>query len=123
MRPKLEISVSEMRELRNQGYSNTDIARILDISVGSVYNYIGSQKCRMESVIATEKENSTPPQTPQITVVSRVVSIDGYLFEISDLNNTISVSCADGQSMTVKQDDLERLLSALFMAQGYMKQI
>ncbi len=123
MRPKLEISVSEMRELRNQGYSNKDIARILDISLPSVYRYIGGQKCHMESVIATPKESNTPPQTPQITVVSRVVSIDGYLFEISDLNNTISVSLADGQSMTIKQDEFNRFLQALFMAQGYMNQI
>lgn len=123
MRKPLEITVSDMRELRNQGYSNKDIARMLDISLPTVYRYIGGQKCRMQSVIATPKESDPPHQTPQITVVSRVVSIDGYLFEISDLNNTISVSLADGQSVTIKQDEFNRFLQALFMAQGYMNQI
>ena len=45
---KLEVSASEMMELRRQGLSNADIAAVLDISVPTVFKYIGKQGRRME---------------------------------------------------------------------------
>lgn len=45
---KLEVSASEMMEMRRQGLSNADIAAVLDISVPTVFKYIGKQGRRME---------------------------------------------------------------------------
>lgn len=122
MKPKLELSVSEMMQLRKDGYSNKDIANILDISLPTVYRYIGKQNRHMESMATSttppEKFQESTIQPPQITVVCRVVSIDGYLFELPTAFNTISVSFADVQS--VKINDLDRFINALELAKGYM---
>jgi hypothetical protein len=124
MKPKLKLSVSEMMQLRNDGYSNKDIARILDISLPTVYKYIGKQGCHIPSATASfvskPKPDTPPPQPPQITVVSRVVSIDGYLFELSNLNSAISVSLANGQSITIHADEVDALIYAFGMAKEYM---
>lgn len=120
---KLELSVSELMQLRNDGYSNKDIARILDISVATVYNYIGKQGCRIPSATASfiskpERKEEAPP-APQVMVVSRVVSIDGYLFELPSLSSGMSVTFADGQ--VVKIDDADRFIKAFELAKQYQQ--
>lgn len=52
MRKKLDITAAELRELREQGLSNHDIAKMLDISYATVLRYIGKQNCRMERLAA-----------------------------------------------------------------------
>lgn len=128
MKPKLELTVSEMMQLRNDGYSNKDIARILDISLHTVYRYIGKQGCHIPSATASfiskpitppalDKAATTYTTPPEITVVSRVVSIDGYLFDLPSLSSGMSVTFADGQ--LVKIDDVDRFIKALEMARDY----
>lgn len=122
MKPKLELSVSEMMQLRNDGYSNKDIARILDVSIPTVYKYIGKQGCKMPSATASFIPKPTTPEkcqekTAEITVVSRVVSIDGYLFELPSLSGGMSVTFADGQ--TVKIDDADRFAKAFEIARDF----
>ena len=125
MKPKLELSKSELMQLRNDGYSNKDIARILDISLATVYKYIGKQGCHIPSATASfisKPKQDTPPQTPQVTVVSRVVSIGGYLFELSNINKAISISFTDGQSITIPAAELDGFIQSLGLAQEFMKQ-
>jgi DNA-binding CsgD family transcriptional regulator len=43
MAHKIGISKSEMLRMREQGLSNRDIAKCLDIHFATVYNYIGPQ--------------------------------------------------------------------------------
>ena len=50
-------------------------------------------------------------------MVSRVVSIDGYLFELPSLSSGMSVTFADGQ--LVRVDDVDRFIKALEMAKEY----
>lgn len=52
MRRKIDVTVGEMLTLREQGLSNHDIARSLDISVQTVRRYIGKQNGRMENLAA-----------------------------------------------------------------------
>lgn len=66
---RIGVSKSEMLELRKQGYSNKDIANLLEISAATVFRYIGGQGCRMESMAAfkeTPKAQETPVATPEI---------------------------------------------------------
>ena len=42
-RKRVNVTASEMMELREQGYSNHDIAAMLEISQNTVYRYIGKQ--------------------------------------------------------------------------------
>lgn len=52
MRRKIDVTAGEMLELREQGLSNHDIARSLDISYETVRRYIGNQNGRMENLAA-----------------------------------------------------------------------
>jgi hypothetical protein len=52
MRRKIDVTVGEMLTLREQGLSNHDIARSLDISVQTVRRYIGKQNGHMENLAA-----------------------------------------------------------------------
>ena len=122
MKRKIELSVSELMQMRNDGYSNKDIARILDISLPTVYKYIGKQGCHIPSATASfmskpEKVAEAPTSAPEITVVSRVVSIGGYLFDLPSMASAISVTFADGQG--VKIDDLDGFVDALLLARYY----
>ena len=69
MAKKLGISKSEMLRMREQGLSNRDIAKCLDIHFATVYNYIGPQGGRMENLAAFDepkpKEVETPKEEPK----------------------------------------------------------
>lgn len=125
MKPKLEVSVSEMMQLRNDGYSNADIARILDISLPSVYKYIGKQGCHIPSATAsfiTKPTTNVPDDTTtqqEVMVISRVVAIDGYLFELS--SDGIAVSNNDGQYLRIPVDEADRFTQAFMAAKAYME--
>ena len=62
--PKRKIGVtrSEMLQMREQGLSNKDIARCLDISVATVLRYIGAQGKHMDSLAAFTKPKETSEQ-------------------------------------------------------------
>lgn len=121
MKEKLELSVREMMQLRNDGYSNKDISRILDISLPTVYKYIGKQGCHIPSATASfvSKPIEEEPQQKahEIAVVSQVISVDGYLFEIPSMSSGMSVNFADGQ--LVKIDDVDRFIGAIKAAMQF----
>ncbi len=52
MRRKIDVTAAEMLTLREEGLSNHDIAKSLDISVNTVRRYIGAQGCHMERLEA-----------------------------------------------------------------------
>ena len=52
MARKLEVTTSEMLEMRKQGLSNRDIANCLGIHYSTVFNYIGRQPGRMDNLAA-----------------------------------------------------------------------
>ena len=66
---KVNVTPSEMRTLLEQGYSNKDIANILEVSVPTVLRYIGPQGTHMESMAAFKKKpkaEETQVETPEI---------------------------------------------------------
>lgn len=44
-----DVSIDEMMELRNEGYSNHEIAELLDCSYQTVKRYIGNQGFRKQN--------------------------------------------------------------------------
>lgn len=67
---RLDITPSEMMELRKQGYSNRDIAAMLEISHETVRKYIGNQGKRMgrqaafcDKPVRKVEEPTSQPQT------------------------------------------------------------
>lgn len=65
MARKLGVSKSEMLQMREQGLSNRDIARILEIHRATVYNYIGKQGVRMDTLAAFDEPKPKEVETPK----------------------------------------------------------
>jgi predicted transcriptional regulator len=69
---KIDVTASEMMALRNEGYSNKDIANLLEINPLTVRRYIGCQpQRRMENMAAfkekpKEKKEPETVETPEI---------------------------------------------------------
>lgn len=59
-----DITKSEMLRMREQGLSNRDIAKCLDIHYATVYNYIGPQGGRMENLAAFDEPKKEKVETP-----------------------------------------------------------
>lgn len=98
MRRKLDVTYDDMMQLRLKGYSNKDIANMLEISVPTVRRYIGKQGCHMESVTRTpDRCGITKPRVEtEVKVMRQIVAVNGYGF---DLN-------MDEKSMVVKLPDI-----------------
>lgn len=98
MRRKLDVTYDDMIQLRAKGYSNKDIANMLEISVPTVRRYIGNQGCHMESVTRTPDrcEITKPLVETEVKVMRQIVAVNGYGF---DLN-------MDEKSMVVKLPDI-----------------
>ena len=65
MAHKIGVSKSEMLRMREQGLSNRDIARLLEIHHATVYNYIGPQGGRMENLAAFDEHKPEKVETPK----------------------------------------------------------
>ena len=59
-----DITKSEMLRMREQGLSNRDIAKCLDIHYATVYNHIGPQGKRMENLAAFDEPKKEKVETP-----------------------------------------------------------
>ena len=62
---KLGVSKSEMLQMREQGLSNKDIAKLLEIHIATVYNHIGPQGGRMENLAAFDEPKPKEVETPK----------------------------------------------------------
>lgn len=87
MKRKLQITASEMLEMRKQGMSNHDIAKSLDISYPTVLRYIGKQGGHMEGLEAfkdapsPKKEEAKKEVKPVIPKYEPKPSVEEYNFE------------------------------------------
>lgn len=86
MKRKLQITASEMLEMRKQGMSNHDIANSLEISYPTVLRYIGKQGGHMEGLEAfkdapaPKKEEAKEEVKPVIPKYEPKPSIEEYNF-------------------------------------------
>lgn len=65
MAHKIGVSKSEMLQMREQGLSNRDIAKLLEIHVATVYNHIGPQGGRMDNLAAFDEPKPKEVETPK----------------------------------------------------------
>ena len=84
MAKKLGISRSEMLRMREQGMSNRDIAKCLEIHVATVYNHIGPQGGAMENMAAFDEPKAKAVETPKETAkaVPRAVDSLKSVYEV-----------------------------------------
>lgn len=124
MKKKLECSVSELLALRERGYSNKDIANFLEVSVATVYRYIGGQGCRMDSVTREVEVNpSPPPRRPQIQVISQTVAVGGYCFQIDTASRQVSVSLPNQAPFSIETDEIDRFTESLKQVQQFIEEM
>ena len=71
-----DISKGEMLRMREQGMSNRDIAKCLDIHFATVYNYIGKQGKRMENMAAFNEPKKEKVETPMEEAKTSPKAID-----------------------------------------------
>lgn len=121
MRRKLEVTPSEMFELRAQGLSNHDIAKSLDISVATVRRYIGNQRGRMERMQAFADDKPTkvkaaPIPAYQPDVISATYRIsEETTAEIQHNPTRITLERGDG-AITITADEAATLTQFLVWA-------
>lgn len=76
MARKLGISKSEMLQMREQGLSNRDIAKCLDIHVSTVFNYIGKQGKHMDNLAAFDEPKKEKVETPTVETKTYPKAVD-----------------------------------------------
>lgn len=82
---KIYVTAQEMLQLREQGMSNHDIAKSLDISYATVVRYIGRQDGHMEGLAAFK---DTPPRKEEKELEVHAVTH----YEAKPVVETFSVS-------------------------------
>lgn len=117
MRKKLEVTAHEMLMLREQGYSNKEIAEQLECSYATVFNYIGKQGVRKQRT--AEKPCSPPVSKPSVEIISQTISIDGYLFNIDHKGKSVDVATGDDSYIRVRVEDLDRFVTAFETARQF----
>lgn len=108
MRRKINVTASEMLELRKQGMSNHDIAKSLDIAYGTVVRYIGKQGRRMEGLEAF-KDAPTPKKEDAKAEVKPVIPkydpkptleryrVSGIMIYMNSIDRYVTISGEEGE--------------------------
>lgn len=108
MNRKIHVTASEMLELRNEGLSNHDIAKILDISVPTVVRYIGKQGKRMEGLSAF-KDAPSPKKEEAKEEVKPVIPkyepkptlerfrVSGNMIDMNSIDRSVTISGEMGE--------------------------
>lgn len=129
---KLDITPSEMMELRKQGYSNGDIAQMLDIGKSTMQRYIGKQGCRIGHLAAFEDklknkaivapaEPAIPTYVPKITRARYKVSAEIDV-EIDHIGETLNIESPNGDiCICITFDEARELVRFLAWASDKCK--
>lgn len=132
---RIDITPSEMMELRNQGYSNKDIANMLDISHETVRKYIGNQGCRMGGLAAFKDkpkkkevqapaEAVTPPYVPKVMVEEYLIGdavVEKAIFaKINHDSEKLTLEAVSG-TITLTYEQLRELVQFLVWASDKCK--
>lgn len=100
MRRKIGVTAAEMLQLREQGISNHDIAKLLDISYQTVLRYIGGQDGKMERLAAFK--DSPPPKKEQEAVKPMIPKYEPKPAEETFHLGTFRVTlCHDDQAVII----------------------
>ncbi len=108
MKRKIQITASEMLEMRKQGMSNHDIAKSLDISYPTVLRYIGKQGGHMEGLEAF-KYAPTPKKEDAKAEVKPVIPkydpkptlerfrVSGIMIDMNSIDRYVTISGEEGE--------------------------
>lgn len=122
---KIDVSVSEMLELRRQGYSNKDICNMLEISLPTVLRYIGKQGCKMDSVTKNPSRSMEirPPEkgVEEIKMLSQTFAINGVVFCNDTDSSVVTIATSDQQEfIRVSKDNISAFIEAVEKAKQFI---
>ena len=111
---RLELSTSELLEMRKQGMSNAEIAKVLDVSVPTIARRIGAQGRRAKGKEGVSKLPRAEKEA-EVMIVTQNVLINGYGFEISHVGGFVSVSPPGSTEWVMSLDtkNIDDLIAAL----------
>lgn len=124
MRRKIDVTASEMLALREQGFSNRDIAASLDISYSCVLRTIGKQDGRMEGYAAfktpaprkkmeTEEMPVLPKYNPK--PVHEEYHVGNHTVSLDSITRSVTVDGDDGE-ITIPFESVPDLVQFLAWA-------
>lgn len=128
---RIGVTASEMLELRKQGYSNRDIANMLDICTQTVRNYIGRQdghmdnleafkdKPKPEKAVAASAESAIPTYVPKVTSARYKVG-DELDVEIDHVGETLCIETINSD-ICITFDEARELVRFLARASDKCK--
>ena len=121
---RIGVTAAEMLTMREQGMSNRDIARCLDISDQTVRNYIGRQDGRMEGYAAfknppsrkkmeTEEMPVLPKYNPK--PVHEEYHVGNHTVSLDSITRSVTVDGDDGE-ITLPYESIPDLVQFLAWA-------
>ena len=126
MKRKVDVTYDELMEFRKKGYSNRDIAKMLEISYPTVLRYIGKQGKKMDSVIKEPvrcgiKKPCEDVNVPKIQIVRQMAVVNGYELDVDVANGFATVSLpGENYLLKVSSEDVDKLKQALDVVKGML---
>lgn len=115
-----DVTVQEMRHMRDNGMTNQDIANTLDVSYPTVYRYLGKQPSRggmVSQYIPIDSKRETPPEEEHeavLPVVNRVTYLKGAFGQYSvDAQARTVTLIVKGAMVEVEFDQWEAFASEI----------
>ena len=124
MARRIGVTASEMLTMREEGMSNHDIAKALDISVPTVGRYIGKQGCGMPGLAAFRDTRSVKEEVVAVKQtapsydpkpVTEKFSVGHYKVELDSITRSVTVD-GDFGEMLVPYEDVPELVQFLVWA-------
>lgn len=120
-----EVSISEMRALREQGASNKEIAESLDVSYATVYTYIGKQpneitrKTISEGMRKKHAKAATATENPTVATVEELaeeipacLTVTSKVYEVEGTVGKYTLKRGvDAVQIELKQDEQAAFIS------------
>lgn len=111
-----EVSVSELRQMRESGMSNRAIAESLDVTPRTIWMLIGAQPSRTwgrdsgaDATPMPRKPAEAAPVSPALTVANRLVYLEGAVadYTVDTKSRTVLLQVKGaGECMAIGFDDI-----------------
>ena len=123
MNRKIYVTASEMLALREQGMSNHDIAKSLDVSYNTVVRYIGNQGKRMDSFEAFRDTPLKTEKTKEVVMttiydpkpVVEKFKVGGFEVELDGISRIMTVT-GDGGNIMLEYESVPDLVQFIAWA-------
>lgn len=118
MRKRLEVTASEMLELRRQGYDNKQIAEQLEVSYVTVWRYIGKSDVERGNIICEKSQIEPEKKEPKVVVLSETIAVNSFIFRKE--GGLLSVMTGgEGQYLMIPVDKAEEFSEAWIAAKKH----